>query len=149
MAKCVIKIKGRNDNLLLYVDGSYNHKKKIYSYGVVIVDNDTVIHTISGCGNDEMGLSMRNVTGEVLASIHAVKYAKDNNYKNITICYDYSGIEHWALKTWKRNNKLTQYYCSFMQDSMKEINIKFVKIKSHSGDYYNEMVDKLAKEAIK
>lgn len=147
MAKCIIKIKD-NNNLLLYVDGSYNHKKRIYSYGVVVVDNDNVIHTISGCGNDELGLSMRNVTGEVLASIHAVKYAIENGYKNITICYDYKGIECWATQTWKRNNKLTQYYCKFMQDVMKDINIKFIKIKSHSGDYYNEMVDKLAKEAI-
>ena len=30
----------------------------------------------------------------------------------------------------------------------KLLNIQFVWIKSHSGDYYNELADKLAKKAL-
>ena len=35
-----------------------------------------------------------------------------------------------------------------MQNRMKDIKIKFKKIKGHSGDKFNDMADKLAKEAL-
>ena len=35
-----------------------------------------------------------------------------------------------------------------MQSKMKEVKIKFKKIKGHSGHKYNDLADKLAKEAL-
>ena len=35
-----------------------------------------------------------------------------------------------------------------MQNNMKKIDIKFVKVKGHSGDKYNDIADKLAKKAL-
>ena len=49
---------------------------------------------------------------------------------------------------WKANNVLTQKYAEFMQRKRKQIHISFQKVKAHSGDYYNEQVDKLAKAAL-
>ena len=45
-------------------------------------------------------------------------------------------------------NTLTQKYAEFMKEHQKHLNIKFTKIKAHTGDFYNEEVDKLAKAAL-
>ena len=62
------------------------------------------------------------------------------------IFYDYTGIEKWANNKWKTNNPLTQSYKEYM--SKVEIKIKWIKIKSHSGDKWNDYVDQLAKDEI-
>ena len=78
----------------------------------------------------------------------AVEYAIKNGFKEITIAYDYQGVESWAIGTWKRNNRITAEYNEFMQSKMKEVKIRFKKIKGHSGHKYNDLADKLAKEAL-
>ena len=62
----------------------------------------------------------------------AIEYAIENGYKDIVLCYDYQGIESWALGTWKRNNRITQNYNEFMQEKFKLIKVRFKKIKGHS-----------------
>lgn len=62
----------------------------------------------------------------------AVEYAIKSGFKEVTIGYNYQGVESWALGTWKRNNRITSEYNEFMQSKMKEIKIKFKKIKGHS-----------------
>lgn len=132
----------------IYVDGSYNISTHSYSYGMVVVSNNNVIHKDNGVGEDERASAMRNVAGEVLGSLNAVKYAIENKYKEANIFFDYQGIQSWALGTWKRNNYLTQDYHKEMQELMKKIKINFIKVKGHSGDLYNDMADRLAKDAI-
>ena len=80
--------------------------------------------------------------------MRAVDFAINNDYKEIELYFDYQGIESWALGTWKRNNKVTEGYHQFMQEKMKQIKVTFVKVKGHSGDKYNDLADKLAKEAL-
>mgnify|MGYP000424522069 CR=1 FL=1 len=55
----------------------------------------------------------------------AVEFALKNNFKEVTIAYDYQGIESWALGTWKRNNKITSEYKEYMQNKMKQINKRY------------------------
>ena len=38
--------------------------------------------------------------------------------------------------------------CRVYEEHQKHLNIKFTKIKAHTGDFYNEEVDKLAKAAL-
>lgn len=134
--------------LSVYVDGSFSLEKNNFSYGLIAIDNGEEVYETSGVGEDEDAAALRNVAGEVLGALKAVEYALNNNYKEVTIFYDYQGIECWARGTWKRNKHLTQEYHKIMQEYMKEIKINFVKVKGHSGDKYNEVVDKLAKRAL-
>lgn len=136
------------DSLVIYVDGSFSLEKKNFSYGLVATKNGEVIYEENGAGNDEKAIPLRNVSGEVLGSMKAVEYAINNGYNEVYIVYDYQGIESWALGTWKRNNEITSNYHSFMQNKMKEINIKFKKVKGHSGDKFNDRADILAKSAL-
>ena len=83
-----------------------------------------------------------------MGSLKAVEFTIKNGFEEVTIVYDYQGIESWALGTWKRNKELTQNYNKIMQENMKKIKIRFLKVKGHSGDKYNDIVDKLAKKAL-
>lgn len=136
------------EGLTAYVDGSFSLEKKNYSYGMVCIENGEVIFTDKGVGIDQNAIALRNVSGEVNGAMKAVEYAIENRFKQITIVFDYQGIESWALGTWKRNNDITKNYNEFMQDKMKEIKINFKKVKGHSGDKFNDIADKLAKEAL-
>lgn len=135
--------------LIAYVDGSFNAKKKLYGYGVVLIDGQEVIKCLYGHGDKEEYLSSRNVTGEILGSLTAVEYAlKHPEYDGIVIYYDYMGIEKWAIGEWKANKKLTQLYASKMAEYRKTIPIVFMKVEAHTGDFYNEKADQLAKKAV-
>lgn len=136
------------DGLSIYVDGSFSLEKGNFSYGLIAIEDGKEVYEDYGIGQDEDAIALRNVAGEVLGSLKAVEYALDNDYKEVTIFYDYQGIECWALGTWKRNKYLTQEYHRIMQEYMKEIKVNFVKVKGHSGDKYNDVVDKLAKKAL-
>ena len=70
------------------------------------------------------------------------------NMKEITIFYDYQGIESWATGDWKTNNNLTRDYKKFIDEIKSQIDINFVKVKGHSNDKYNDMADELAKQAL-
>ena len=130
-----------------FVDGSFNQKTKVYGYGGFLVyDNQKEL--LQGSGSDEEMASMRNVAGEVLGSMEAIKRAVELGLKEIVIYYDYMGIEMWALGLWKRNKKGTIAYYDYIQSVKESINIRFVKVKGHSGVEGNEEADKLAKKAV-
>lgn len=137
-----------NDIIRIYVDGSFIESKQNYSYGFVIVKNDEIIYEEKGKGQDKEALAHRNIAGEVLAVEKAVEYCIKNDIKEVNIYHDYQGLSCWALGTWNRNTKLTQEYHNYMKNNMEIIKINFIKVKGHSGDKYNDIADKLAKEAL-
>ncbi|MDU6294847.1 viroplasmin family protein [Clostridium celatum] len=141
-------VEENEEGLFIYVDGSFSVEKGNYSFGLVAVLDGKIIHEDKGQGFDSEAVALRNVSGEVLGAKMAVEFAINKGYKEVTIAYDYQGVESWALGTWKRNNRITSEYHEFMQNRMKDIKIKFKKIKGHSGDKFNDMADKLAKEAL-
>lgn len=141
-------IKGKKDSVFAYIDGSYDDSKKAFSYAGIIFNNGKRIE-FSDVNDSEELVELRNVAGELFAAMYVMNYAKKNNIKEITIYYDYAGIEMWATNKWKANLKLTQKYSTYSQEIMKDVNIIFSKVKSHSGIEYNEQVDKLTKIALK
>lgn len=131
-----------------FVDGSYNITTKDYGYGGFLqIDEQTRI-TLQGKGNDAEKASMRNVAGEIDGAMAAVKAALDHDLTQLTILYDYQGIESWATGDWQAKNIFTQQYRDTMQTLMRHIQINFVKVKGHSGIPGNELADQLAKEAV-
>lgn len=137
-----------NFGLIAYVDGSYNVKTKEYGYGCVIIEGQQIIKQLSSKGNNEDLAAMRNVAGEILGSLKAIEYAITRKEKSICIYYDYEGIEKWATKEWKANKIGTINYVRKINEYRSLIDIHFIKVLAHSGDFYNEMADKLAKKAV-
>ena len=131
-----------------YVDGSYEHCIREYGSGVVILKNGEVQKTYSEKGNEESLVTMRNVAGEIEAAKLAMSYCLDNNIENLVLYFDYEGIEKWCTGVWKTNKTGTIDYKKYYDSIKDKLNVKFVKVKAHSGDKYNEEADKLAKKAI-
>lgn len=129
-----------------FVDGSFNSTTSVYGFGGFLVTHEER-YVISGNGNDPQMASMRNVAGEVLGSMAAVKKALELGLKDLTIYYDYMGIEMWATGAWKRNKQGTIAYYDFMQSVKNRISLHFVKVKGHSGVEGNEEADRLARKA--
>lgn len=130
-----------------FVDGSFNEITNTYGYGGFIVENGKK-HVIKGSGSDKEFCNMRNVAGEIFGAMFCVKEAIKLELKELTIFYDYVGIEKWVSGEWKTNNKLTSFYHDFMKYNQNYIKLNFVKVKSHSGIEGNELADRLAKESV-
>lgn len=147
ISKNVRKPSSSKVELKAYVDGSYDNSKKYYSYACVLFHGEKRIE-IAAADNDPKIVNQRNVAGEVNAVINVVKFALENKVRSLEIYYDYAGIEKWAIKEWQAKNDFTKGYVEFMSKHSSSIDIRFVKVKSHSGDEYNDLVDALAKEAL-
>ena len=134
-------------DIYAFVDGSFNIATGVYGYGGFLV-HDGIKEVLQGSGTDPDMVSMRNVSGEVLGSMAAIQKAVDLKLPEIAVYYDYMGIEMWAKGEWKRNKKGTIAYYDFIQSVKNQINIRFIKVKGHSGVEGNEEAAKLAKQAV-
>lgn len=130
-----------------FVDGSYNVETGVYGYGGFLIAQGEK-HILQGNGTDPEMAGMRNVAGEILGSMAAMKKAMDLQLKELVIYYDYMGIEKWATGEWKRNKTGTIAYYDYVQSIKNALRLRFVKVKGHSGIEGNEEADGLAKEAV-
>lgn len=135
------------DGVYAYIDGSFDRVSGIYGSGVVIVDGDKK-YEYKHAGNREDYAQLHNVAGELEAAKFVMWYAVDKKIKEITLFYDYQGIEAWAVGDWKANLSYTQDYVEFYNKVKAVVKVNFVKVKAHTGIELNEVVDKLAKDAI-
>lgn len=136
------------DTLITYVDGSYEHSLGKYAFGCVFLMPDGTIYVENGSGNNPESAKLRNVTGEMLGAMFAVRFAIKNGFKKVEIRYDYEGVEKWVTGAWKSKTELTQKYSMAMRMWQAQIEMSFTKVVAHSNVYYNEMADKLAKQGL-
>lgn len=140
-------ITGAAGQLTAYVDGSYHSATKEFSYGVVILQNGSEY-----CFNEKLSdpelASMRNVAGEIKGAEAAMRYAVEHGYRQITIYHDYEGIARWCTGDWRANKSGTKAYKAYYDSISDRLQIRFEKVKGHSGDKYNDMADSLAKQAL-
>lgn len=136
-----------NDELICYIDGSYDAETKRYSYGLVgLYNNQTYLD--SNVGSNEVWSQHRNVAGELLGAMKAFDLANKLNSKKLTIYHDYEGISAWVTGAWQAKNNMTKYYQKLALELQENIELVFVKVKAHSGDPLNEKADKLAKMVL-
>lgn len=127
----------------VYTDGSYS--KGSYSYAYAFVKNGQIVYEGNGVGQNSAAATMRNVAGEIAAVLYAVKRAAELEVK-ICIHHDYQGVASWVNGDWQAKNEFTQTYVKLMKEHRGTYG--FQKVQAHSGNLFNDYVDKLAKEAL-
>lgn len=135
------------NEIMVYVDGSFCLKSWTYSYGVVAI-TDKGIETYNGREDDKELAQMRNVSGEIKGAMVAMEIALEKGKEILYLYFDYEGIEQWAKGSWKTNKQGTIDYKSYYDSIKDKLKVVFIKVKAHSGVEYNELADKLAKEAL-
>jgi len=134
--------------VIAYVDGSYQDALKKYGFGCIFILPDGRIYTEYGNGDNPDSLKQRNVSGEMLGAMYAVRFALNSGFTAIEIRYDYEGIEKWVTRAWKSKNELTQKYAQTMRAWGQKIQIRFTKVPAHSKVKYNELADETAKLGV-
>lgn len=137
----------KENEMMAYVDGSFCLKTWTYSYGVVEITN-TGIRTHNGREDDKELAQMRNVSGEIKGAMVAMEIALEKGKDILYLYFDYEGIEQWARGNWKTNKQGTIDYKAYYDSIKKQLKVVFIKVRAHSGVEYNELADKLAKEAL-
>ena len=136
-----------NSEAVAYVDGSFSLELSMFSYGALIFYNNQELEFMKSFDDPEL-VSMRNVAGEIMGAQFVMQFCIDNKIKTLNLYYDYNGIEKWCTGEWKTNTPGTKSYSEFYNKIKDNLSVNFKKVKGHSGDKYNELVDKLAKKAL-
>jgi len=147
-----LQIQTGNSDLNIYndkgyeidVDGSFQNGKT--SYGAIIRKEGKVIKKLSGIVSVRDVDGSRQIAGELQAVIESVNWCLKKSITDVTIYYDYAGIENWARGRWMAKKNITKQYAMFMNKA--GLKIEWHKIKSHTGVYWNEEADKLAINAL-
>ncbi len=130
-----------------YVDGSYEHSQRRFACGIVFFYQGKEEHFAEAFEEAELA-EMRNVAGEIKGAMFAMAYCRQQGIRELTLCYDYEGIEKWCTGAWAARKAGTQAYKQFYDAVKQDVQVTFIKIKGHSGDKYNELADELAKSAL-
>lgn len=128
----------------LYVDGSFMNNR-CGSGWVLVDDSNKVVKDFSTRLQSDYG--MRQVTGEIYALLDGLEYCLNNGINDIKVYFDYLGVRNWITGEWKAKNSYTKQYAEIGRFLVSSMNIEFIKVKSHSGDYFNDLADRLAKGA--
>ena len=141
-------------DLRVYVDGSFNVGESVTHSGLAVVEtHGEVVNLIHVATSIPELVAMHNDGGELFASIYACSvvpnsYSMDKS-DTLTVYYDYTGIGNFIGKgpvKWAAKKPGAQIYVALMSKYLKEApcQIKFIKVKAHSGNVYNNLADRAA-----
>lgn len=136
----------------VYTDGACSGNPGPGGYAAVILNSNGVTETISGgeksTTNNRMEMlatieSLKAIKKMITQPDYLIEYYVDSQYvlKGIT-----EWLEGWKRKNWKgtsgpvKNRELWEQ----IDELKKGLNIKWIWVKGHNGDEFNEIVDKLA-----
>ena len=120
---------------VIYTDGScLSNPDGPSGWAVVLIENNQEYIFCDGVE------SSTNNRMELTAVIEGLKHA---GYRNCTVYSDSQLTINCATNVWRRRANLDLW--NEYDTASKDKDIKFIWVKAHAGDKYNEMVDKYAK----
>lgn len=126
----------------IYVDGSY--KEGQVGYGYIVLEDGEKIHEDRGLVTGKIDSSSNQVGGEIMAVQKALLWCQERGVQSVTIHCDLEAMIYWAKGIYKTNIPLTKNFKAFLDTCA--IEITWHKVEAHSGEPFNEEVDRLAKE---
>jgi ribonuclease HI len=133
----------KNNKIEIYVDGSYNTKTGHAGWGIVIIKNKKIIY--EDYGKTFLLAHSRQIDGELKGARIALKWIKRNKIPATIYC-DFIGIQKWFNGDWEAKTDIAKKYVEFCNNIKKDICVSFVHVKGHSGNKWNDYVDKLAEK---
>ena len=145
-----------NKKITIYTDGACANNPGKGGYGIVLMYKKENGETVSK--NISKGLELTtNNRMELLAVIDALNSLKQpcdielySDSKYVVDAINQKWLESWVQKNWKLNTKNPVKNIDLWQKlltAMKPHNIKFIWVKGHESNPYNNLCDKLAVEA--
>ncbi|MCR5416312.1 MAG: ribonuclease H family protein [Pseudobutyrivibrio sp.] len=132
-----------------FTDGSFNVATGVYGFGGFLHYSDVEPDVeIRGNDNDPEEAVSRNVSGEVHGAVAAMKKAVELGITEMTLFYDYEGVEKWPTGMWKTNKKISKFYVEEYNKIKDSLKVNFVHVKAHTGIPGNEEADRIAKEEV-
>lgn len=138
---------GDQGRAVAYVDGSYDQRTGDFACGAVLFFGQER-REFSQRFTDPQLAQMHNVAGEIMGVLTVLRYCQEQGVPAVEIYHDYEGLARWADGSWKANKPGTQSYAAACREAAKTMEIRFVKVKGHSGDKYNDRADQLARRAL-
>jgi len=132
----------------IWVDGSciqQADRRLHLGWAYLVMSGDQEIHRANGNDIPRHAIRHRNVAGEIMAVLKAVAWCQSQGIRSLTVHHDYQGLASWAIGAWKTNTLFTQTYAQTVKAS--GLSIQWKKVRAHSGEHGNEVVDQLAKQA--
>lgn len=145
----------------IYVDGSYKQSinPNVAGWAFAAFDeNDVLLRTAHSVVENP---ASRQIDGELEATLEALRWVQATKERyfsdggKIEIFHDYEGIGKWARNEWKTNTDLTKNYKESVNKLMlslltddKKVETTFSWVKGHSKNAGNDLVDRLAGQAI-
>ncbi len=138
------------DAIHVWVDGSclQNGNDRLhFGWAYVILDGERELHRASGHDVPVEARRHRNVAGEIQAVLRALEWCREHGIAAATIHFDYEGLASWVQGTWKTRTSFTRVYVERVRAL--GMSLTWHKVQAHSGTAYNELVDRLAREAAR
>ena len=130
-----------------WVDGSNLADGSKVGCGMSIEkDGEEIAYHMASTDKDSEGL--RNILGELSGALMAIEYMKRNNLPGIFICHDYIGVGGYP-NGYSVASGISKQYADYVNKLRAQgYDIKFIKVKAHEGNLFNERADWLAKKSI-
>ena len=140
------------ERVIIYTDGACSGNPGPGGWGAILIYKDIKKEISGGAKN-----TTNNIM-EVTAVIEALKLLKykcdvevysDSAY--VVNAFKQKWIEGWKKNNWKNSSKQPVKNKELWEDLDKlvtEHNVKFIKVKGHADNEYNNRCDELARQAI-
>ena len=132
------------DGILVYTDGSASVKSKTGGWAYIALDSGDGEHSDSG-GEENTTIGRM----ELLAPIKALSYLIWNGVKRVLVISDSEYVVKGFMEPHRARNKNQDLWRELTEVSDMFNCVVFEHTPGHSGDYFNERVDKLAVAARK
>jgi ribonuclease HI len=131
----------------IWVDGScfpQSDGSLRIGWGVLVKQDGEEVYRANGNDIPPEAVVHRNVAGEIFGILKSLEWCQAQGIAEVTLYFDYQGLESWATGAWRAKLPFTQLYAQTVKAS--GITIHWSKVKAHSGIPENDIVDQLAKE---
>jgi len=135
---CDYTLPGRSYHI--YVCGSFLNNST--GYGSIILRAGITVKEFYGVVPDYSG--SHKFVGELFALRETLKWCRKHGADNISVFYNYEGVEKWATGEWPVKGKLIQKYKKFIETS--GLKLFWHKSDITAGDRWNERAKELAEK---